>query len=470
MNSTYSLQFTSIESNESIKIDSTLKSFLDDIGREDLFQIFSLMIQELAGNADKANLKSVHFLHNRLNINNPNEYLQGMSSFKKDGSKNKEEYHILLKQKGLLVTINMFVEEDSIVISVINNRSILPIEKLRITNNMNKSSPFTNLEDLFDRKLDTIEGGGLGTIIMLMQLRDMGLDENVFSLIEEENSTEARLTIPLGLINIDESEIIANSIMIEIQGIPQFPQHIIKLQQKLSNPNSQFSDIADIINTDPSLTANLLKMANSSFYSFSNQISNIEDAVKMIGFDGVKHFILAFSSQKILANKYNLKVQKEIMQHSTEVADYAYKLSKLLNVNSGFEVAYLSGILHDFGKIIVSAIKPDMMNNIGKICKEKGINPFIMENFSNGYNHAIIGARLAERWNFPEPLIQAIKYHHIPVKAELQYSGLLNIIYLADRIYYLKRGQCDFSEINQIVLKRTQLTDEDKFKRLVEKL
>ena len=182
------------------------------------------------------------------------------------------------------------------------------------------------------------------------------------------------------------------------------------------------------------------------------KVKSIEEAVRLVGFAGVKNLVLAYSVHKLLSDKYKVEFIKENMNHSSEVAFYAYELSKKFNFKDILDQVYTSAILHDFGKIIINSLHPNVLDKISKLSTAKEINSNIIENLTDGYNHSIIGAKLAEKWKFSESLIQSIKFHHLPLEASEEYKKLVYIVYLANITYYYKRLGFDFNNINYHVL------------------
>jgi putative nucleotidyltransferase with HDIG domain len=460
------LKFSYIDHEREILLESTLEKYLVSIGKINLFQQLSYILKEMAGNANKANLKRIHFHLKNLDIKFPTHYFQGMKTFKHDLALESEKYFSEAERLKYFIYIALNIEGNNFIMVVKNNHAILPFEKKRIHERFKKAAKFKSMEEALGEGLDTEEGAGFGLILTILMLRKLGLDERVFTISDESNLTEAKVIIPLSLLNREQEDYIADLIRKEIKQIPQFPEHIIELQKKLSNPNAKFSDLSEIINKDPSLIADLLKVANSSMYMLPKKIQTIEEAVRQIGFEGVKYLVIMYSAQKILMDKYKLSVIKKTMQHSAEVAFYAYEIGRKLNYNDILEEIYIAAILHDFGKIIINSIKPDVFEKITKLCNQKGISSTIVENLTDGYNHSIIGAKLTEKWNFSEELIQTIRYHHIPLESKADYQKLVFVVYLANILYYYRRKEFNFSNINYQVLSFFNLTKKKDLDRL----
>lgn len=462
-----SLTLNFINHEKEVKIDDMLYNFVKEIGQDKYFENFSYILKELAGNANKANLKRVHFERENLDITSPDDYEKGMENFRDYLSVYSDELFETAEEHGYTVEINLSKEENNFIISITNNTTLLPIEKTRIKDRMQKATQFKSMEEVFSGGLDTTEGGGFGIILVILMLRKIGLDEKTITIDHTEIDTNTRITFPLDLMDKSKGNIIADIIVKEIEEIPQFPQHIMTLMNMLNDPNKTFDEISKIIKKDPALIADLLKMANSTMYMLPKQVKSIEEAVRLIGISAIKNLVITYTSKKVLMNRYNLKIIDMIMKHSAEVSFYAYELAKAFNLKKILDDTYVCSMLHDFGKIIIQSLNPDIVEKIQTLCTERGINNFIVETLTNGYNHSILGACLAEKWNFPPFIIEAIKYHHIPLEADEKDQPRIFMIYMANSIYYYKRNSLTFEEINFQLLKYLNLTDKEKFDSFV---
>jgi len=461
------LKYPFINHDMEIKIEKELENYLTSIDKDHLFSSLNYILKELAGNANKANMKRVHFNFYDLDINNSGDYEKGMQSFREDLMNNYNKYLSIAERMGYFVRLDFYVSKGFLFLSTSNNTKILTIEKDRFFDKIKNTIKFKSFEEVFEKGLDPQESAGFGIILSVMMLRKIGLDERYIKLTENEKFTQTKILIPLNLLNEKERVEIAKEIIDEIYEIPQFPQHIIELERILNDMNTNFSHISHIIKKDPSLIADLLKIANSAFYMLPKKVNSIEEAVRLIGFKGVRNLILSYAAQKILMNKYNLDVIKDIMDHSYEVAYYGYEIARKLKLNAIMDEVYLGGILHDFGKIIVNSLKPGILDKIQDIAMKKGISSNVIENLTSGYNHSLIGGELAKKWNFPDHLIEAILFHHIPVEAKEDNNDLVYIVYLANILYYYKRNRFVFEHISHHVLNKFKLNNKISFENFI---
>jgi putative nucleotidyltransferase with HDIG domain len=464
------LKFPFVNHEIEMNIEDTVFHYLKEISKEDFFQSLNYIIKEMAGNANKANLKRIHFRRKNLNIRDIDEYEEGMKDFQQELNEKQDLYFSLANDMGYFVKIDLFIENGHLVILIIDNSVLLPVEIQRIRERFLKASKFNSMEEVLAEGLDMTEGGGFGIILVILMLRQMGVDERVLKIMKSSNLTRFELSIPLTLVTSEESDIIADSIAQEIQEIPQFPQHVLELQRILKNPNANFDHLSHIVKKDPALIADLLKTANSVMYALPHKVNSINEAVKLIGFKGVESLVLTYATQKLLMNNYRLDLIHNVMDHSAEVGYYASEIARLYQFKEAQDDIYIGGLLHDIGKIMVNALKPNMIDRIKTICRERGISRELMENLTNGYNHSIIGGKLAKKWNFPESLYQIIRYHHVPTEAAEGYFHQVACTYLADIFFYYRRDQALFSAVNFQVRKFFEITHKEDFESLYKKI
>jgi len=190
------------------------------------------------------------------------------------------------------------------------------------------------------------------------------------------------------------------------------PDVYMKLQQVIRKPDTDISDIADLISTDASLTARLLKVANSSFYSFPAEIDTISKAINLIGTDQLMNLVLATS----VAGSFSGVPQEVIdmdsfWRHNVDTALVARSLAaagKLPDIERLFVV----GLLHNVGKLIVLTELPELGQKALEC--DQGHQPWQAQQNVLGFTFADVGAELLTNWNLPEALIESVRFQHMP--------------------------------------------------------
>jgi putative nucleotidyltransferase with HDIG domain len=412
-------------------IERVLTVFLQEADQGKLKDYIVYCVQELAVNAKKANTKRVYFIERGLDLASPGDYKEGMASFKETTLNNIAHYLQMQKDRGLYIKLILQVKKNIVYIEVRNNVAVTKTELIRIHDKLARSRQYNSLEDALAQVLDDSDGAGLGLVILVLMLKKMGLDEDCFDILATEKETIARIVIPLDQTRVESISMLSGSIVNNVNSLPQFPENILTIQKMINDPKSDMAGIARQISMDPAMTADILKIVNSAQYMLSKKVENIAEAVKMIGIRGIKNLLYSYGTQKILGD--DTAEKKILWKHSYKTAFYAYNLARNFRRDKNLmDDVYVGGILHDMGKIIFFNVHPALLENIRNFCTEKSLPANTFENLSAGMNHAEIGALIAEKWNFPEDLVAAIRFHHDPGSAPRDKQDIVNAVYLAN--------------------------------------
>jgi HD-like signal output (HDOD) protein len=434
-----------------IYITQVLALFLKHAGYEEFRDYIEYCVLELAVNAKKANTKRVYFFEKELDINNPEQYQKGMLFFKKETMNNIDHYLDVQRKNGCYIKVVFLHKENSVIVEVRNNFVISGSERARIYDKLVKARQYNNLADAFSQVLDDSEGAGLGLIVLVLMMKKMGLDENCFKMFVSKTETVARITMPFDHQKISNISELTNAIVENVKDLPQFPEHIIKLQKLINDPRSEMIDIAKSIAVDPSMTADIIKLVNSPLYMPPKRIDSIASAVKTIGIKGIKNLLYSYGTQKILGQETEDKMI--LWRHCFKTAFYAYNIVRSFSKDrSILDDSYICAMLHDMGKIIFSKSAPQLAVKIQGFCEEKNIPQITFEDVSAGINHAEIGALVAEKWNFPAGLIAAIRFHHDPLAAPKEFRNLVDAVYLANMLCLIEQGTAVYEEIEPATL------------------
>jgi len=449
-------------------IEQIITVFLTQLSQDKLKDYVVYCIQELTVNAKKANTKRVYFMERGLDLGNPDDYKEGMTSFKENTLNNIAHYLQLQKEKGLYIKLVLQIKNNVIFIEVRNNVTVTKTELIRIHDKLARSRQYNNLEDALAQVLDDSEGAGLGLVILVLMLKKMGLDEDCFDILGTDKETIARLIIPLEQTRLENLSALSSTIVDNISSLPQFPENILMVQKLIADPKSEMADIARQISMDPALTADMLKIVNSAQYMLSKKVDSISEAVKMVGIRGIKNLLYSYGTQKILGDD---TIDKKILwEHSYKTAFFAFNLVKNFRRDRNLlDDAYVGGILHDMGKIIFSNVHPDLLKKIKNFCNDRGLPASTMEDLSAGMNHAEIGALVAEKWNFPDNLVSSIRYHHDPASAPKEFQELVSTIYLANMFCEMESGGVVFDQIDSVVLENFGITSKKQVDMLLER-
>ncbi len=214
--------------------------------------------------------------------------------------------------------------------------------------------------------------------------------------------------------------------------IPTLPHILLQLIKTCNADSGSLKEISRIIEKDPALTSRVLSLVNSAYYSKNNKIQNVDGAVIFLGTNAIKNIAICSSVHEVFqkvksGDGFNLK---QFWWHSLRCAILAKSIAKKQKFRDP-EEAFLFGMLHDLGKIILWVNFPEQYADLLK--KRKGNPDLILAGESHlGANHAEIGAWLLNKWNFQHEIVDAVLSHHHSMYSMLTAPPLAQFIYVAN--------------------------------------
>ena len=214
--------------------------------------------------------------------------------------------------------------------------------------------------------------------------------------------------------------------------IPTLPHILLQLIKTCNSDSGSLKEISGIIEKDPALSSRVLRLVNSAYYSKDNRIRNVEGAVIFLGTNAIKNIAICSSVHEVFQKVksgagFNLK---HFWWHSLRCAILAKSIAKKQKFHDP-EEAFLFGMLHDLGKIVLWINFPDQYSDLLK--KRKGQPDLILAGETQlGANHAEIGAWLLKKWNFQHNIVDAVLCHHHSLYSMLTAPPLAQFIYVAN--------------------------------------
>ena len=447
-----------------------LSCFLASLGQSHMTDYLVYCLNELATNAKKANTKRIYFLEKGLNITDPADYELGMKTFKKDMLENLPYYLEKQREAGLYIKVIFSARNHNIRLEVRNNSELTLFEYKRIHDKICRAHTYADMNEALDKIVDDTEGAGLGLILMILMLKKIGLTDESYQILVENGETVVRVELPFLDKRSKEFEIVTKDLLYLIEDLPPFPENIIEINRLIADPDSDMVEIAMFINNDVALAADLIKMVNSAAFRPATPIQNVYSAVKMVGLDGLRNLLFSLGTFKLLGE--NTEEKRQMWVHAYKVAFFAHNIacSYCSNDKAVMADAYVCGLLHDIGKVIFTTTHNEAMRQLIMLTQQRNISLQVIEQMVSGTNHEILGARIAEKWNFPEPIVVSIKYHHSPEEAPEEYKKLAAVIALADLICGYLDGKYTFQNVPHVCKETFSLNNEMQFRSLAEKL
>jgi len=229
-----------------------------------------------------------------------------------------------------------------------------------------------------------------------------------------------------------------------IEQVPTLPIISHRIQSLFIQDEVTIRQVGEIIEHDPPLAVKILKIVNSSFFGLLNNVSSIDHALVILGFEEVRNIVLGFSIQHFFNMRSNGFDRKRFWVHSVICSQIAKYLGRHFNiVDDG--TFFLSGLIHDLGKLVADQYLHDEFELIVNYIGDTHTTFTKAEKEIMGVTHYQIGAKLLQQWHFPKKVIMQIFYHHAPWYDKNFTSGSI-ILYLANLLTKLAGYPCHQDE------------------------
>ncbi|MCE5281609.1 MAG: HDOD domain-containing protein [Deltaproteobacteria bacterium] len=215
--------------------------------------------------------------------------------------------------------------------------------------------------------------------------------------------------------------------------LPPMPQTTIKAHKIIKDPNASFEDLAAVMEMDQAIATRVLRMANSSYYGMSGNVSSIQHASTILGLKVLEELIVMAWSTKALASRmegYGLE-SGDLWQHSLGVAFGSKIIAGSKNPDMAND-AFSAGLIHDVGKLVLDPYILERRALFTTFLADGKETFLSAEKAILGFDHGEIAAELCTNWKVPDNLATAIRYHHSPAASDG--SRLAYIVHMADVI------------------------------------
>ncbi len=218
-----------------------------------------------------------------------------------------------------------------------------------------------------------------------------------------------------------------------IDHLPTLPTVFLKVSQMLNDPMVTAKRIAEVIETDQAIAMKLLKIVNSPFFGFSRKIMTVQDAIVLLGFNATRNTVMTISVIRTMNHKSDVDgfdVQ-EFWKHSIATGIVSRFIAKKTKVDP--DKAFIAGIVHDIGKIVLEQYFKEELQKVLKLMQTKKKSFYEAELEVYRGTHCDLGSYLADKWNLPVPLIEAIDLHHTPGEAT-EDPQLVSVVHIANSV------------------------------------
>ncbi len=190
--------------------------------------------------------------------------------------------------------------------------------------------------------------------------------------------------------------------------LPSLPSTVVRVMEMLDNPDVTLQEVGKVIAQDPSLSLKALRLVNSAFYSLRDKVNTVERGIVLLGVKVVRNLVVTASVFETLKGG-----ETSLLRHAVACGTAGRILAK--HAHSAITdpgEAFMYGLLHDIGKIILQQSQPKIWGRVTRAVAETSLSASAIEMREFGFDHAELGALLGTRWKLQEDLVAAIGGHH----------------------------------------------------------
>ncbi len=254
--------------------------------------------------------------------------------------------------------------------------------------------------------------------------------------------------------------------------LPTIPIVATKVMQLIESDRATAAELSKVVSSDPAVAARVLKISNSSFYGRQGKIQNLSSAIVLLGFTTLKSVVVTASLRQVY-QPFGL-TEKMLWEHSFGAGLASRIIAKKIG-GLDEEEAFLAGLFHDIGKVIMNSQDPTKFQMVMERCYNEEIRFNEAEKSFYSFTHEEAGALVIRKWNFPDSLTQTVQQHHAFAFSELSDISILqmtSVISLAD-LFCLRLGIGQRYPMEDLPLTSTKAAgflglDEEKLEALLE--
>jgi len=220
----------------------------------------------------------------------------------------------------------------------------------------------------------------------------------------------------------------------QVRTLPTLPSLYTELITQLKRPDAAIADIGKVISRDVGMATKILQLVNSAFFGLYQHIASPEQAVAILGLKTIKALVL---SVQLFSQFEQSKLEgfplEQIAKHGMATGTLAKIIAQSLKQDQHtVDDSFIAGLLHDTGKIVLADSLPHEYALVMKATQEKGMFIWESERDILGATHAEVGAYLLGLWGLPDPIVEALAFHHCPRDCSHQGFAPLAAVHVAD--------------------------------------
>jgi HD-like signal output (HDOD) protein len=209
--------------------------------------------------------------------------------------------------------------------------------------------------------------------------------------------------------------------------LPSIPRVLALLLNELARPEPDLRRISQLISTDPALTTRLLQTANSGFFKLSGTINSVSESLAILGLGHVRTMAAAAATGTSIKAVPGINLQ-QFWAYSLNVAKLSRSLAGVVRQNQ--QAAFTCGLIHAVGELAMHICMPEEVAVLDREVAPLDLNRAKAERRTFGFCYAQVGAGFAKKWEFPQPIVDALEHQYAPFQDDV-YEPLAGVIHLA---------------------------------------
>ncbi len=247
----------------------------------------------------------------------------------------------------------------------------------------------------------------------------------------------------------ETSTILTQKLYDAVERMPAFPKSVQRVLELSRDIKSSPKELVMVIEQDPVMTMKLLRILNSASYGLPKQITSVNQAMVFLGLNTIKNMALSFAAMGTLPQKNTcgFDMQRYLIRSLTTAGLARTLCLKYGNDETDPADCYITGLLHDFGKVVFAQFLPEEFKQALDLSREQGISLHEAERQVIGTDHTVIGSMLVEKWQFPKLLSSNIRNHHGKISTD---NTIQSCLFVANQISKKLAGTSDDDELEEL--------------------
>lgn len=218
-----------------------------------------------------------------------------------------------------------------------------------------------------------------------------------------------------------------------LESLPPRPETERQLTELMAKPGTSMNDLAEVLGRDQGLVAKVLQIVNSAFFGLPRSVSRVDRALAFLGMNMLRNVVLAVETFGSFPKPQGISPERE-QQHALDVAMLAHTIA----AGQDRDMAFMAGLLHDIGKLVLAITMPDEQVAISNARRRAPERSSLEIEAEVGSSHQRAGAYLLGIWGLPYPIVEAAALHHEPMRAAPRSLDILGVVAVANAIVHDK--------------------------------